>query len=139
MRLHFLFLADAATGAEGKLYIHGGGLTEIHPPALPWRHPQIAVVFRLEVEPGDEARDHSLQLRVVGPQDEPVTPIFEMPLSRGEIPSRTGDRPIFVQAAITMAPLPVDKLGDHHVVLVVDGEPVGSERLMATDRGLPSD
>ena len=138
MRRDFLFLADAATGAEGKLYVHGGGLTEVHPPKLPWMHPQIAVVFRLEVEPDDEREDHSFEIRVVGPHDEAVTPTFQATLTHQELTARKGRPPFFVQAAVTLAPIPIRELGQHRVELWLDGEPAGSEQFFVTDQALGS-
>jgi hypothetical protein len=136
MRHDFLFLADAATGAEGKLYIHGGGLSEIHPPKLPWMHPQIAVVFRLEVEADDAATDHSLELRVIGPHDEPITPEIKAELTHEELSARKGRPPFFVQAALTLAPVPIHELGQHRIELWVDGERKGSALFFVTDQAL---
>lgn len=43
-------LADAATVAEGKLYIHGGGWDSISNPSLPVTYPAFAFVLVMDLE-----------------------------------------------------------------------------------------
>lgn len=56
MILDFLIVADAAIAEHGKLYIHGGGVTRIMPPVMPWHQP-LAFCARFIMEDGDDPMD----------------------------------------------------------------------------------
>lgn len=53
MTLDFFMLADGASVAEGKLYIHGGAITRVNPASLPSGPTLIAVVARLLIDEED--------------------------------------------------------------------------------------
>jgi hypothetical protein len=57
-------LADAATVADGKLYVHGGGWDQIHTAQAPTRHPAFALVlvFRLDWHEANEDIPLSIKL-----------------------------------------------------------------------------
>jgi hypothetical protein len=83
MQLDTFMLADAATGApDGKLYIHGGGITRIAAPEIPWTQPQLAIVTRLLMAPEDWGQTHRLQVLLLAPDRTPL-----MPTANVEIPA----------------------------------------------------
>jgi hypothetical protein len=68
MRLDVCWLADAATGTpDGKLFIHGGGITRLSPPQLPWVHPMLALVLRFQIDRDDANQPHEIGLQIVAP------------------------------------------------------------------------
>lgn len=128
MKIDTLLLADAATASEGKIYVHGGGLTNITPPFFPWTHPQLAIVFRVVVEPGDEAEDHEMVIEILDPEGAAVVPELKVPMPRDSIPPREEeDEVIYLMGALTLAGLPLQTVGMHHVRLTVDDSDVTAE------------
>jgi Family of unknown function (DUF6941) len=122
MRLDAFLLADAARVADdGKLYIHGGGVTKIEAPSLPWLVPRLSVALRFQVEDEDfdgwppgmvrlvfQAPDRGEILHAVLPfPDEPPTGGVE-----GE--------EVFLQLVLNLEPLPVAITGAHRFELSLD-------------------
>lgn len=64
MQVTTAMLADAATVADGKLYIHGGGWNSIISPQIPTTHPTLALVliFKLEWQEANEDLELVLEL-----------------------------------------------------------------------------
>jgi|SRR5579884_1087658 len=63
MKLDFFILADGVNVAEGKVYIHGGAITRIHPPSFPSPPLGVTAAIRLLVEPEEfDASSHSIVL-----------------------------------------------------------------------------
>src|SRR5262245_50313329 len=80
MRLDTCLLADAATTTpDGKVFIHGGGITRLTPPTLPWTHPMLALVLRFELEEDDPGTSHQISLGLNSPAgEEMLTPAPEL-------------------------------------------------------------
>ena len=53
MRLDFFMFADGASAADGKVYIHGGAITKVHPPTYPSPPFMLTAVVRLLVDPDE--------------------------------------------------------------------------------------
>jgi hypothetical protein len=58
------FLADAVVEADGKLYALGAGWNVISAPALPARHPRLAVGLVIRVGYSATNRPHRFEIRV---------------------------------------------------------------------------
>jgi hypothetical protein len=67
VRLDFFVLADAANVADGKIYIHGGGLTRFNVLQFPSPMPQVAAVARFIVEDDDLGRPQPVTIDWRGP------------------------------------------------------------------------
>jgi hypothetical protein len=82
-------LADAATLAEGKLYIQGGGWTSIIAPQMPAVHPALAIVlvFRLDWHEGNE--DLVFDIELVDEDGKPAGMRGEMHLRVAPTPGAT--------------------------------------------------
>jgi hypothetical protein len=65
VKLAFAMLADAATVAAGKLYVHGGGWCILAVDALPMVYPSFSLVFVLELDEADVARTFALSVDLV--------------------------------------------------------------------------
>jgi hypothetical protein len=131
MRLDACLLADAATATpDGKLFIHGGGITRLTPLVLPWTHPLLGVVVRFEVEPGDNEQAHEISLRLVSPDGE------QMPLPLPTI-TVTPERPAhaiegeehYVQLALGLAGITFQGDGIHVLELALNGDTIRGLRL----------
>jgi len=121
MRFDFALLADAAQVVDGKLYVHGGGLTRMTATSVPWMQP-VAICMRLEPD-ADEDLNREWQFRVVvlGPEDVPIfaheTPIR---LQQPDVEVVEGEKP-GVLLALTLGGLMVHDYGPHRVSLALDG------------------
>ena len=130
MRLDTCLLADAADATpDGKLFIHGGGISRITPPVLPWVHPTIAVVLRFEMDDEDPGRAHVLTIDLRTASDESVLPDPpSLTLNLGR-PTTVAGEPAYAQAAIQLAGLKFETAGLYHFSVVLDGEEIASPRL----------
>lgn len=79
MKLDFALLADAATGLpDGKLYVHGGGITRIAAPVVPWPQPSLALVLRFMTGPEDWGQVTKLKFSLEDPDGASVLPPAEV-------------------------------------------------------------
>jgi hypothetical protein len=130
MELETILLADAASTAEGKLYVHGGGLTRLTPPMLPWLHPQITVVLIFRTDEADLGQTRRLQLTLTAPDESLAMPAFEQPI--GPIQPRAEPLPgeaSRLQAVLNFSPVQFIRPGLYRFNVQVDDEPAGSMNL----------
>ncbi|MFN8132801.1 MAG: hypothetical protein U0R70_14740 [Solirubrobacteraceae bacterium] len=74
MQLDSFLLADAAAALEGKLYVHGGGITRINSPRFPLVQ-QLAFVLRfLAVDQDDLTSAHTIGVSLTAPDHEFLVP-----------------------------------------------------------------
>jgi hypothetical protein len=118
MQLDTFMLADAATGTpDGKLFIHGGGITRINPPVLPWTQPQLAIVARLLMDPDDWDATHELQLLVLDPDGALVMPPAPIPVTAPPRPQAAEGEEQYVQLALGLASPTFAREGTYRVEL----------------------
>jgi hypothetical protein len=123
MQLDSFLLADAATPAGGKLYIHGGGITRINVPEVPFMLPTLAVVVRLLVGPDEAAIEHVLQLGLSDPAGEPVIPAASVPIpAEGTQLDAADGEERFVQLALGFIGIVFHRVGIHRLSMSLDGE-----------------
>ena len=74
MILRAFILADAVTfTADGKYFIHGGGVDRIFAAHFPWTHPQLAAFVTLVPEADDvPGSDRHLEIEFVDEDDQPI-------------------------------------------------------------------
>jgi hypothetical protein len=123
VELDTLLLADYAIVAEGKLFIQGGGVTEVRAPTFPWVHPQLALVIRFRLDDDEAWGEHTLNLRMVGPNSSFAIPPTDLSVPAAELPD-VPDIDRFVQLALTVAPIPFPAPGIYQLELALDGEPL---------------
>jgi len=69
MRLRTFILADAVTvSADGKAFIHGGGVGRVYAQSFPWTQPQLAAFVTLVGEGEEPGSEHTLSLGFRGPR-----------------------------------------------------------------------
>lgn len=122
-----LILADAATATpDGKLFIHGGGITRITAATLPWVQPQIALVARFLMEDADFEQSHELQLSIADPSGALLVPPVPIEFPQPTVPDVQEGEERFMQIALGLASLTFTTEGLYEVELRMDGEVVRS-------------
>jgi hypothetical protein len=78
MRLDTFLLADAASAPpDGKIYVHGGGITRIDAPMLPFTL-QLGIVIRLVVSEDELREAHHFSLAFTDRAGAPVHPTMQI-------------------------------------------------------------
>jgi Family of unknown function (DUF6941) len=131
MRLDFFMLADAAHVADGKLYVHGGGITRVNLPETPFHLPQVAAVARFVIEQGDIGNPSVVAIEWRQPDGEPLPPRIE-----GEVVPTRPDGAVEEEelAAILVATfngLSLPQVGNYEVVLMLAGNTVARRPVLA--------
>jgi hypothetical protein len=125
-------LADAAAVVEGKLYVHGGGWSDLVVDAVPTTYPTFALVFALELEDSEPERRLPLELTVSSPQA-PVA------AAGGWIDIASGHGPGVVINQVTLSAIPLPVAGRYLVRLACDGRELGGATLDVHTRAQPDD
>lgn len=122
MQAEFAFLADAAEAApNGKLYVLGGGISEVFAPSFPWMHPVVTLVVNLRLHASECERLHKLDIQfwdadgnVLPPQ---LSAEFNAPRHR-QHPARD----VFLQLVFNIVGLQLPQPGEYDFHVVVDGQ-----------------
>lgn len=117
-------VADAAASFNGKLYIHGGGISRITAPLIPWHQPSLAVVARFLLDEDELGEPQRLGIRLVDPDDALV-----VPPAHGEATVDPSDQTVvgeeyYLQLAITLGPVLFTREGVFRFELLIDDEVV---------------
>lgn len=138
MRLDTCLLADAATGTpDGKLFIHGGGISRLTPPTLPWTHPMLALVLRFELASDDADRTHEIEVALVSPQgDQMLSPSPKIEVPRQHLNAVEGEE-LYLQAALQLGGITFASEGIYSMDVRLDGKKVRSLRLAVVAREAP--
>jgi hypothetical protein len=127
MRLETLIMADNAAAAEGKLYLHGAGISRITPPQIPWPHPMLSFVIRLEAHSMEDfLAPHELTLAIEDPDGGLLLPPRTLTLMHNEPPALLEGEPLYANLVFTVAPILFVKEGLHTVKVELDGEPAAA-------------
>ena len=104
MRLAFAMLAEAATVADGKLYVHGGGWSRLVVDAVPTTHPSFSLVFVLELDGAEALGSTSLDfdLAIAGTPVASVRGWIDVPAA-----SAAGTAPALVTNQLTFTNVPL--------------------------------
>lgn len=130
MTLDFFMLADGASVAEGKLYIHGGAITRVNPPALPSPPAFITVVARFLIDEDDLGKPPvEVAIEWKKPDGTDLFPPLRAQVAV-ELPPE-GMREEEDQGTIIIANALVgfETAGAHSVLLRLNGDVVASRRL----------
>jgi hypothetical protein len=115
MRIDTFMVAEAARASEGRLYIHGGGISRIAAPILPWTHPQLALAVRLEATAEEPAGE--VAFTIIDPSEVVVLPRTVMPLNAMFVPPT--DEPQYANLALTVSPITFHREGPHSITCEV--------------------
>jgi hypothetical protein len=123
MRLDTFLLAEAASASvqDGKLYVHGGGLTRVTAPTLPFVLPQLAVAARFLVEDDEElSQSHQFRISLNDPDGSAVIPPIPVQMEPGEPVQLPDGEERFVQFAMTFGGVVFARAGIYSFSLVLD-------------------
>jgi len=98
-------LADNATVANGKLFIHGGGWDLIGAAASPTIHPTMALALVFQVEHSEALSDIPITVDLVDDDEQPVGVHADGTLNVGHPAGMKPGSALFVPYAIQLPPL----------------------------------
>ena len=130
MQLNALLIADAVSAPpDGKFYIHGGGLTRLTVPVIPFPIPQLGVFVRLEIREDEVGEEHEFRFELADPDGDPVglVPRFRAPLPAmpPEAPPLEPGEQRFVVLAVNLVGISVGRTGLHTLGFYVDNDRLG--------------
>lgn len=129
MRLEAFLLADAATATpDGKLYIHGGGITRLTAAVLPLVS-QLALVVRLAVDVDDFKQEHTFSFSLADPDGGIVVPPVPLKVAAQEPPKLPEGEERFLQLAIGLGPVTFSRAGLYRLKLTVNNRTLRSMNL----------
>lgn len=121
----YMVVADAATVAEGKLYIHGAGWDMIGAATFPVVHPQLAVAFLLRVPWNEANLPHRIELDVVNADGQSILPNPPGPMGGtvtvGRPANITPGNDLLTPFVFNLAGITFSQPGDYVVVMRVEG------------------
>jgi hypothetical protein len=137
MRVDFFMLADGASVAEGKVYIHGGAITRVHAASYPSPPIAITAVARFLVDPADAESSHRVSIEWLQPNGVAWPPIStEIPIDQVMERFREGEEQGVLIVANSL--ISFEMPGSHEVRLRLDDQIVRERRLFATPLDDPS-
>jgi hypothetical protein len=125
VRVTTSLLADAATVAEGKLYIHGAGWDTINSPAVPATYPSIALVLALEFDPS-ETDPKDIEITLVDEDGVPLGAKITGRMGVQDASKAVPGMPIRFPIAATFPVVTFPRAGKYRFVLAVNGVEVHS-------------
>ncbi len=133
MTITFAVLADYANVTrEGKLNVMGI-FDRVFARQIPSRFPPMQLVVRLEAQHAELSSEHSIRIQLAGPEG---TALFDI---NGTFTPRGGQpgQPASVNHVIRLADLPLERAGDHAVLIWVDGDLKGEVPLRVDETPPP--
>jgi hypothetical protein len=121
MTLDFFMLADGANVAEGKIYIHGGGITRFHVPAFPSPMPQVAAVARFIIARDDIGRSQPITIGWRGPGDLGLLHEIRGDITAQDLGSLPNEEHGVVIVA-TFSGIPLERPGSYEARLTIIGD-----------------
>ena len=120
MRVTTAMLADAATVAEGKLYVHGGGWDVINTAAVPTTHPMLSLVFVIEFEWSESHVDRTLRVSLHDEDDEPLSVGAVGTLNVGHPPGAVHGAPVLESFALPFPAITFPRAGRYCFRVAID-------------------
>jgi hypothetical protein len=126
VNVDYVMLAEDATAAEGRLYIHGGGLRHVVVSQIPWVI-HLALVARLYAELDELGDSHSLGMRIWEPDGQPIYPLQTtvFTLNREHLAAED-DNELQVLVSLRVSAIVLREAGWYHAELALDGDVVRS-------------
>jgi hypothetical protein len=125
MQADYMVLADAATVAEGKHYIHGAGWDTLGSVSFPFDQPTIAVAILFRVPWNDANYPHIIELDVVDADGVSILPTppgpLRGPITVGRPPQITPGNDLLVPLVFNLLAVRFERPGTHVVTLRIAG------------------
>jgi len=118
LRADCFLIADGAQESGGKLYVLGGGWTEVSVSSIPTRHHLLVLAIVLRVPWGDANAPIQFEIYLVHEDKEPgSTPIVGGELTAGRPPNAVPGDDLPVTLALPVPNLPLEWAGGYAFVL----------------------
>jgi len=120
----YMLLADTATVAENKLYIHGAGWDSILAATFPVEQPLISVVLRVRVPWAETNLPHEIELDVLDQDGSSIMPpdrVIKGQLNAGRPAGLPPGEDQVFPFVINLVGLKFEKPGNYVVVFSLDG------------------
>lgn len=137
MRLATALIADAATVAEGKLFVHGGGWTSLSAAGLPVVHPSMALALVFRVDFGEALTTGEFRVELVDEDGSPQGPAAGGQLTAGHAPGTRPGQDIDIPLALTFPAVRFERAGRYRWAISWNGEPVDSVAFSVEVRAVP--
>jgi hypothetical protein len=122
MRLDSFLLADAATAnADGRVYIHGGGITRFDVPGLPFGTP-LSIYLRFIVDDDELSSPHEFEIEFTDPTGARVIPLPTLTFQPGEVINLPEGEEQYMQMALQFGQVGFTRAGVHTLVVRCDGK-----------------
>lgn len=125
MRADYMVLADAATIADGKHYIHGAGWDTLGSMSFPFDQPAIAVAVLFRVPWNDANHPHMVELDIVNADGVSILPNppgpLRGPITVGRPPQITPGNDLLVPLAFNLLAVRFQSPGTYVVTLRIAG------------------
>lgn len=115
MELQLFLLCDAASAYDGKLFIHGGGISKLTPPVLPYVHPQFALAIRLSLDDDDFGEAYEIAIPFLDPNGTAALAPAMLSFFAEEPLDRTEGEEHFINIALGFGPVPFMQAGIYTV------------------------
>jgi hypothetical protein len=126
--IDYMVVADAATAAEGKHYIHGAGWDTIFAQQFPAVHSSIAVAFLLRVPWNDTNSPCRVEVDLLDADDRSILPNppgpLGGPITVGRPPNVTPGNDLLAPFVFNLAGTTFNGPGDYVIVMRREGEVV---------------
>lgn len=128
MKVTTAMLADAATVADGKVYVHGGGWDVINTQAVPATHPALAIVLVIEFEWSETHVPRSLHVELLDEDDNALGVGAVGALTVGHPPGLARGAPISHPIALPFVGVNLPRVGRYCFRVRVDDDELGRVR-----------
>jgi hypothetical protein len=122
MKIEFVMLADAVESVNGKLYVMGGGWSQLNFPQYP-APARIGIAISFLLEPADAEKAHPFQVTVLNPTEAAVLPPIHGQVEVKQVDSSSTTRAFVTINSNVQIPMP----GTYQVVVV--GAPSDRKKL----------
>ena len=119
MDLDFLILADKAEALNGKLYLMGGGFTNLYLVQLPGPA-SIDLAIGLSFDYHETGEQHEMSVALENADNQPMGPPMVLPLPIGRPPGLPPGDSLRLVIAVN-GPFQIEAEGLYHFVVALDG------------------
>jgi hypothetical protein len=130
MQVTTAMLADAATVAGGKLYVHGGGWNAIIATQIPANHPTLALALAFKMDWHEGNEDLPIVIELVNEDGKPAGVRVERTLRIAPTPIVKKGADLYEYTAHTFNGLRFDEYGAYRFQVVHDGQVLASVPLI---------
>ena len=129
MRFDSLLVCEAAAAIDGRLFLHGAGLTRLNVAFIPWTQPLFAFVVRFAIEPNDRGHsDRRAGATIIDPDGKVVMDAPDIGVVvPNPFPPDTGEEHIS-NLVFTLGSLPIKTAGTYRIRIHLEGKCVKEMR-----------